>query len=40
MMPSVTAVMLAYGDEPWLAQAVTAVLASAGVDVEIKTVQK
>jgi len=34
-MPSVTAVMLAYGDEPWLAQAVTAVLASAGVDVEI-----
>jgi glycosyltransferase involved in cell wall biosynthesis len=34
-MPRVTAVMLAYGAEPWLAEAVTAVLASAGVDVEV-----
>jgi len=33
--PRVTAVVLAYGAEPWLAQAVRAVLDSAGVDVDV-----
>jgi GT2 family glycosyltransferase len=33
-MPAVTAVVLAYGDEPWLADALRAVLASTGVDVD------
>lgn len=34
-VPRVTAVLLAYGEEPWLAQAVRAVLDSAGVDVDV-----
>ncbi|SCL36031.1 Glycosyltransferase, GT2 family [Micromonospora nigra] len=33
--PRVTAVMLAYGTEPWLVDAARAVLASTGVDVEL-----
>lgn len=33
--PHVSAVMLAYGDEPWLAAAARAVLASTGVEVEL-----
>jgi GT2 family glycosyltransferase len=35
MTPTVSAVLLAFGPEPWLADAVTAVLASAGVDIEV-----
>jgi GT2 family glycosyltransferase len=38
MTPTVTAVMLAYGPEPWLADAVGAVLASTGVDVDVVVV--
>lgn len=34
-MPSVTAVMLAYGPEPYLEEAVAAVLASTGIDVDV-----
>ena len=34
-LPQVTAVMLAYGAEPWLHEAVSAVLGSTGVDVEL-----
>jgi GT2 family glycosyltransferase len=34
-LPRVTAVMLAYGPEPWLKDATTAVLASTGVDVDL-----
>ncbi|MDG4797441.1 glycosyltransferase family 2 protein [Micromonospora sp. WMMD1082] len=33
--PHVTAVMLAYGPEPWLVDAARAVLASTGVDIEL-----
>jgi GT2 family glycosyltransferase len=33
--PTVTAIMLAYGPEPWLVDAVTAVLASTGVDINL-----
>jgi GT2 family glycosyltransferase len=36
--PTVTAVVLAYGDEPWLADAVQAVLASAGVSIDVVVV--
>ncbi|MFI7549065.1 glycosyltransferase family 2 protein [Micromonospora sediminimaris] len=36
--PRVTAVMLAYGAEPWLVDAARAVLASTGVDVELVVV--
>src|SRR5688500_9684479 len=35
MTPRVTAVMLAYGDEPWLPAAVAAVLASASIEVDV-----
>jgi GT2 family glycosyltransferase len=35
MTPRVTAVMLAYGDEPWLQAAVGAVLASVGLEVDV-----
>jgi GT2 family glycosyltransferase len=35
MTPTVSAVLLAFGPEPWLADAVTAVLASADVDIEV-----
>jgi GT2 family glycosyltransferase len=35
MTATVTAVVLAYGEEPWLADAVRAVLASAGVGVDV-----
>jgi GT2 family glycosyltransferase len=35
MNPSVTAVILAYADEQWLEEAVKAVLASTGVDVDV-----
>jgi GT2 family glycosyltransferase len=38
MTARVTAVMLAYGAEPWLEQAVGAVLASRGIDVDIVVV--
>jgi GT2 family glycosyltransferase len=38
MTVSVTAVMLAYGDEPWLEQAVGAVAASRGIDIDIVVV--
>lgn len=38
MIASVTAVVLAYGAEPWLADAVTAVLTSAGVAVDVVVV--
>lgn len=38
MTPSITAVVLAYGDEPWLAEAVQAVLASAGLDLDVVVV--
>jgi GT2 family glycosyltransferase len=39
MMPlTVTAVVLAYGPEPWLQEAVTAVLASDGVDLDVVVV--
>ncbi|MCW2779212.1 MAG: glycosyl transferase family 2, partial [Frankiales bacterium] len=33
--PSVTAVVLAYGDEPWVERCVEALLASEGVDVDV-----
>jgi GT2 family glycosyltransferase len=35
---SVTAVVLAYGDEPWLAEAVRAVLATTGVGIDVVVV--
>jgi GT2 family glycosyltransferase len=35
---SVTAVVLAYGEEPWLAEAVQAVLASTGVSIDVVVV--
>ncbi|MDG4831145.1 glycosyltransferase family 2 protein [Solwaraspora sp. WMMD1047] len=35
LAPRVTAVLLAYGPEPWLADAVRAVSASAGLDLEV-----
>jgi GT2 family glycosyltransferase len=35
---SVTAVVLAYGDEPWLADAIRAVLASTGVSIDVVVV--
>ena len=35
MTPTVSAVLLAFGPEPWLADAVSAVLASAGVEIEV-----
>jgi GT2 family glycosyltransferase len=35
---SLTAVVLAYGEEPWLAAAVRAVLASTGVDIDVVVV--
>jgi GT2 family glycosyltransferase len=38
MTASVTAVVLAYGEEPWLAAAVQAVLASTGVGVDVVVV--
>jgi GT2 family glycosyltransferase len=38
MTASVTAVVLAYGDEPWLAEAVAAVVASTGVSVDVVVV--
>ncbi len=38
MTPRVTTVILAYGAEPWLERAVTAVLASTGVDVDVLVV--
>ena len=38
MTPTVTAVVLAYGDEPWLAEAVQAVLAPASVDIDVVVV--
>lgn len=34
-VPRVTAILLGYGDEPWLKQAVQAVLDSTGVDVDV-----
>lgn len=37
-LASVTAVVLAYGDEPWLAAAVDAVLASAGISIDVVVV--
>ena len=37
-MPTVTAVVLAYGAEPWLEDAVHAVLTSAGVDIDVVVV--
>ena len=38
MSAAVTAVLLAYGPEPWLPEAVSAVLASDGVDVDVVVV--
>jgi GT2 family glycosyltransferase len=38
MTASVTAVVLAYGDEPWLADAVQAVIASTGVSIDVVVV--
>lgn len=38
VVPTVTAVVLAYGAEPWLEDAVRAVRASAGVDVDVVVV--
>ena len=38
MTASVTAIVLAYGEEPWLEQAVHAVLASAGVGIDVVVV--
>jgi GT2 family glycosyltransferase len=37
-MPTVTAVVLAYGAEPWLEDAVRAVLASDGIDIDVVVV--
>jgi len=37
-MRTVTAVVLAYGAEPWLEDAVRAVLASTGIDVDVVVV--